>query len=221
MWGCHVLGWTTFQALTFKTPDGTILHLLETPENFWRMAAAQSWVDYCVKHARMKAELRPLNIPWLSFKSMASQKAFKERPLAVKCRTLGVLSGSALATVRNLEASCCEFCGDPEAGQMHLVLRCSKTQSLRDGPRFARLQEASVFNNCTGIPTLAAPLRRESPNIPKFNFVCNHDPVYICTDESANPSAPPYVRLSSSGFVVARLPYGEFHPWTSGVTPGP
>ena len=145
MWGCQVLGWTTPQTLTCKTQDGTILHLLESPEHFWRLAAAQSWVDYCIKHARMKAELRPSHISWLSFKSLASQKPFKESSLALKCRTLGVLSGSALATIHNLEASCCEFCHESEAGQMHLVLRCSKVRLLGDEPRFSSLKDAPVF----------------------------------------------------------------------------
>ena len=220
IWGCQVLGWTSSQTLSFRTQEGSVLHLLETPESFWRLAAAQSWVNYCVKHARMKPELRPVHIPWLSFKSVASQKGFKECPLAVKCRTLGVLSGSALATIHNLEASKCEFCDQPEAGQMHLVLRCAKVQPLRDDPRFQSLRDASTFTRCTGIPESVVPLQRGSVVAPRFRFVNNQERVYICTDGSANPSAMPNVRLSSWAFVVSHSPLGKFHPWASGVTPG-
>ena len=221
MWGCQVLGWIMPQTLTCRTQDGTVLHLLESPEHFWRLAAAQSWVNYCVKNAKMKAELRPDHIPWLSFKSLTSQKAFKESPLALKCRTLGVLSGSALATIHNLEASCCEFCNAPEAGQMHLILRCDKVQPLRDDPRFARLKEAPVFTRCTGIPTSTLALRRESLQSPSPTFSCNNEVVYLFTDGSANPSALPNVRLSSWALVVAHTIYGDFQPRLSGITPGP
>ena len=188
---------------------------------FSRLFSAILLDFFCVKHARMKPELRPVHIPWLSFKSVASQKGFKECPLAVKCRTLGVLSGSALATIHNLEASKCEFCDQPEAGQMHLVLRCAKVQPLRDDPRFQSLREASTFTRCTGIPASVVPLQRGSVVAPRFQFVNNQERVYICTDGSANPSAMPNVRLSSWAFVVSHSPLGKFHPWASGVTPGP
>ena len=169
----------------------------------------------------MKAELRPAHIPWLSFKSLASQKAFKENPLALKCRTLGVLSGSALATIHNLEASCCEFCNAPAAGQMHLILRCDKVQRLRDDPRFLPLKQAPVFTRCTGIPTTTMPLRRESLQSPRPTFSCNHEVVYIFTDGSANPSALPNIRLSSWAFAVAHVMSGDIQPRLSGIIPGP
>ena len=104
---------------------------------------------------------------------------------------------------------------------MHLVLRCSKVQLLRDEPRFSSLKDAPVFTRCTGIPTSVLPLRRESLHFPNPGFSCNSEVVYIFTDGSANPSALPNVRLSSWGFVVAHTVYGQFQPWVSGVTPGP
>ena len=73
-------------------------------------------------------------------------------PLSLRYRTMGVLSGSALATIRGDDVSKCELCGSDQSGQQFLVLHCPATAHLRSRPDQAPLLCLHPFTRCTGIP---------------------------------------------------------------------
>ena len=131
--------------------------------------ATQAWVDWTFHKAKMNAELRPTTVPYLTFQSLWTHHKMADFPLSRRFRTLGILSGSAKAQINGQEQVSCEFCNAHEAGQCHVVLRCQKTQHIRDVPKYQPLKHASVFTRCTGIPT-GHPLTRSSTDFCPHSF---------------------------------------------------
>ena len=164
-------------------------------------------------------ELRPNMIPYLTFQSLWTHHKMTEFPLSRRFGTLCILSGSAKAQIYGQEQVSCEFCNANEAGQCHIVLRCRKTQHIRDMPKYQPLRHASIFTRCTGIPT-GRPLTRSSVDFCPQSFNANQEPVIVCTGGSAGPSDLPNIRISTWAAVAAAREGSPFYPLASGVTPG-
>ena len=203
-------------SLQVITLTGSKLHLYHTPSKVWRALAEQAWVDWVVSKAKVSAEFCIQHIPWPTFKTLWSQRKMKDFPLALKFRTLGILSASALAQIRNQDQAVCEFCQAQEAGQCHLIFRCAHTRHLRESPRFLPLLHAPIFTRCTGIPSMPLPLCGQFPPQPVWNFVANAEPYFVFTDGSANPPALPHIRCSSWGITWSPDFGGDtsYYPWT-------
>ena len=219
-WSCQMVGWQISAPLEVTTCQGQTLHLHHTPLKFWKLHVEQAWLNWAISKARMDPEMKPDHVPWATLKSLWSQRKMKDFPLALKFRTLGILSGSAQAQIRAVDQATCDFCNGREVGHCHLVLRCPATAHLRDDPRFRSLQFASVFTRCTGIPTMPKDLPRFDAPPGNWTFYGNTDRVYVFTDGSANPSSLPNVRLSSWAFCIADTWLGEVRPYLAGITPG-
>ena len=136
LWSCQILGWKVQGPLQVATLPGLVLHLYHTPFKVWNTLAEQAWVDWVVGNAGISADFQIQHIPWASYKSLWSQRKMKDFPLALKFRTLGILSSSALAQIRNQDQATCEFCQAQDAGHYHLIFRCPHTRPLRELPRF-------------------------------------------------------------------------------------
>ena len=147
-------------------------------------------------------------------------KENEDFPLALKFQTLGILSASAPAQVRNQDQATCEFCQSQDAGHCHLIFRCLHTRPLRESPRFLPLQHAPVFTRCTGIPSMPVRLNRSSFPTTNWTFVANDEPYFVFTDGSVNPPALPHVRFSSWAISCSSKLGGDFAPWAAGITPG-
>ena len=219
IWSCQILGWKVTQPLVMETPQGMTMHLLHTPSKVWYLVATQAWTDWILQKAKMSAELRPTTVPYLTYSSLWTHHKMADFPLSRRFRTLGILSGSAKAQIKGQEQVSCEFCQAPEAGQCHLVLRCQKTQHIRNMPKYQPLKHASIFTRCTGIPT-GHQLTRHSLEFHPHSFNANQQPVVICTDGSAGPSDLPNIRISTWGVVLANTHGSPFYPLATGVTPG-
>ena len=167
----------------------------------------------------MNSELRPTTAPYLTYQSLWTHCKMTDFPLSRRFRTLGILSGSAKAQINGQDRVSCAFCDASEAGQCHIVLRCPKTQHIRDMPKYQALQHTSTFTRCTGIPT-GHPLTRSSVDFKPHTFNANTEPRIICTDGSAGPSDLPNVRVSMWAAVVATSQSSAFSPLAAGVTPG-
>ena len=220
LWSCQILGWKVQGPLQVATTSGLVLHLYHTPFKVWKKLAEQAWVDWVVGKAKVGADLQIQHISWDSYKSLWSQRKMKDFPLALKFRTLGILSSSALAQIRNQDQGTCEFCQAQEAGHYHLIFRCPHTRPLRDLPRFLPLQHAPTFTRCTGIPSMSLPLDRTSRPPTHWTFTANTDLYYIFTDGSASPPALPHIRCSSWAVSCSSTFGGDFVPWAAGITPG-
>ena len=162
IWSCQVLGWKVTEPLEITIQDGTTLHLLLTPVKAWHVYAYQAWVDWVLQKAKIPEGLRSISVSYLSYHNLWSHHKMADYPLSQKFRTLGILSGSAKAQINGLEHTRCEFCSAQEAGHEHVVLRCEKTASLRNSPKYLPLRYASVFTRCAGIPTMTGALPRPS-----------------------------------------------------------
>ena len=219
IWSCQILGWKVTGPLVITTLDGTPLHLLNSPIKLWHTLAEQAWVDWIFQKAKMDPELRPFAAPYLTYQSLWTHCKMTDFPLARRFRTLGILSGSAKAQINGRDRVACEFCNASEAGQCHVVLRCPKTQHIRDLPKYQALQHASTFTRCTGIPT-GHPLTRSSVDFKPHSFNANTEPIILCTDGSAGPSDLPNVRISVWAAVVATAQGSTFSPLAAGITPG-
>ena len=138
-------------------------------------------------------------------------------PLSLKCRTLGVLSGSALAKIRGDDEVKCELCGSSQSGQGHLVMHCPSTAHLQAKPEHAPLLCLRPFTRCTGIPCsqLKWPsyISPELRNAIPLNVRC---PVF--TDGSA--FAPKLPRIRISGWAVVMATDQGFIEASSGLTAG-
>ena len=219
IWGCQLLGWQVSAPFEILTPHGIRLHVLQTPLKTWRQFTEQAWVDWAISKAKMSTEIQVDFVPWPTYKSLWSQRKMKDFPLALKFRTLGILSGSAQAQMKGMSTAC-EFCGQPEAGHCHLLFRCPHTQSVREKPCFAALKDAPLFTRCTGIPSMPKPLIRSTAPNPTWKFHNNQTRVFAFTDGSASPPSLPHVRCSSWAVSVSERHMDPPQSWVSGITPG-
>ena len=220
LWSCQILGWQITAPFEITTSSGVALHLLHTPLKIWRQFAEQAWIDWAISKAKMSPELQVGFVPWPTFKSLWSHRKIKDFPLALKFRTLGILSGSAQAQMKGVAEVKCDFCHQPEAGHCHLILRCPHTQCLRDSPKFQSLRETPIFTRCTEIPSMPSPLPSPTGMQPRWTFRANSSRVFVFTDGSANPPSMPNIRMSSWAVAMSTSYLSCPHCWVSGPTPG-
>ena len=220
IWSCQILGWKVTEPLVISTLDGTSLHLLHTPIKLWRTHAAQAWVDWIFQKAKMNSELRPTTAPYLTYQSLWTHCKLTDFPFSRRFRTPGILSGSAKAQINGQDRVSCEFCDASEAGQCHLVLRCPKTQHIRDMPKYQALQHASTFTRCTGIPT-GHPLTRSSVDFKPHTLNLTQTPnrsSFARMDPLVHPTCQMYVY--QRGQLWLQLPRTQLSTHLLGVNPG-
>ena len=156
IWSCQILGWTILPDLRVKTSNGTVLHLFSSPLEPWSDISEQAWWSYAFSKCKWKDDGKGLSLSIFDRRSPYAQ-AKHLPPLAMKFRTFGVLSGTAVARMRGQEEACCELCGGPQAGQRHLVLECPATKTVRDRPKYGAVPQLHTFTQCTGIPACSHP----------------------------------------------------------------
>ena len=218
VWGCQVLGWAILSGLRVCTCNGTLLHLLYSPLEQWYDTSEQDWWDYAFSKCKWRDEWKSLHISVFDWRALWS-KAKTLPPLAVKFRTFGILSGTAVARMKGEDDVKCELCGGAQAGQRHLVLECPSTQSIRDQPKFAPVLNMNTFTQCTGIPSRLqswTPLQWSSTQ----HIADGLEWTEVFTDGSASPPEFPGVRISSWSVVGCGHKLGQYYDGASGLTPG-
>ena len=222
LWGCNVLGWQAQDYLQIKTSQGVTLHVILSPLDMWHDCMTQDWFAFAMTKARIPQPFRPFHIPVKTWHSSASKDWHNKHPLALRYRTFGILSGSALAKINQEAVQKCEFCGSPDVGHLHLVTECEATASIRNKPEFSSLHAVNLFTKCTGVPAQNQDVQ-VSQTVPNHSWPQSDPDImyHTFTDGSASPPDMPQVRLSSWGMVwtsdFMSPPQGKLH----GITPGP
>ena len=218
LWGCQVLGWQVQPNLVVATLLGRQLHLLLSPVEEWYDTLAQDWIQYAWRKCNWKPDWAGLHVSihdWRAVWSVA-----KSLPhFTCKFRVFGLLSGTARAHINHTEKPKCELCGSDEAGQRHLALHCSKTQELRQLPRFRTLARVHPFTMCTGIPCQTnawSPWESSNQQQPSVHIPGR---AIFFTDGSASPPEYAGVRNSTWSVVHAKAD-STFNKVSAGLTPG-
>ena len=216
MWSCQVLEWTLHPDLTITTPYGEGLHLLHSPQGLLVEIAQQCWLDLSLQKGKLPAEWHNVSVSIKTLRSMW-RRCPSPPPLSLKYRTLGVLSGSALAKIRGEDEVKCELCGSNQSGQEHLVMHCPTTAHLRNKPEHAPLLCLHPFTRCTGIP--CSQPRWPIYTSPELLHACAPEcRCSIFTDGSA--FAPKLPRIRISGWAVTMATEHGFSEASSGLTAG-
>ena len=193
-----------------------LLHLLHSPLSHWRHEAEVTWLRQVVsKEPRTVWQgSQPCFLLW---KSMCA--AHKELPpLSLSFRVGKILSASALANIRGLSHSDCEFCGSSESDTRHLVDDCPAFSHTRDNHGYTSFRDAPLLTRCTGIPSLPAPPTLDVPEEGPGPTNATKDSVFF-TDGSAVSPDLPAIRAASWSIVVAH-PDGTFPLVRRGLLPG-
>ena len=215
LWGCNVLGY-----LQVKTSQGFLLHVLHSPLDMWHDCMIQDWFDFAMSRARIPGPFRAFYIPVKTWLSSTQKDRLNKHPLALRYRTFGLLSGSALAQMHQTEEKKCEFCGSQSVGHQHLVTECEATAPIRNKPEYSKLLVLNPFTRCSGVP--AQNQEVQVCQVTSNQTWPNSDPnvvYHTFTDGSASPQI--YHRLDSLHGVwcghAPGSPQGKLH----GITPGP
>ena len=216
MWSCQVLEWTLHTDLVISTPYSEKLHLLHSPQGLMTEIAQQCWMDLSLQKGKLPAEWHNVSVSVKTLRSMW-RRCPSPQPLSLKFRTLGILSGSALAKIRGEDDVKCELCGSNQSGQEHLVLHCPSTAHFRNKPELASLQCLHPFTRCTGIPC-SHPRWPSYAAQEKLRAVPGSGRFSIFTDGSA--FAPNLPRIRISGWAVAMATDLNFVEVSSGLTTG-
>ena len=197
---------------------GRRLHLLLSPLKERHDLLAQDWITYARRKCSWKPDWVNLRVSvhdWRAVWSVAKTLLH----CTCKLRVFGLLPGTAKANINHMDQPKCELCGSDEAGQRHLALRCSKTQELRQLPKFRVLPKIHPFTVCTGIPCRTeawSPWQVPDLVIPQVSL-SGH--AIFFTDGSASPPEDPGVRTSTWSVVHAQAE-STFHKVAAGLTPG-
>ena len=98
MWACQVLDWGLLSRLIISTPYGEKLHLTNSPQGLSMELAQQCWLDLSLQKGKLPPEWHNVSVSVKTMRSMW-RRCPAPPPLSLKYRTLGVLSGSALAKI--------------------------------------------------------------------------------------------------------------------------
>ena len=156
IWGCQVLSWQCNDDFMVVTDEGETLHLLQSPLQQWEQSCKHSWVKFIMSRCNFVQSWPEI---WVPFRTWESLWSSREGPpsLATKFRTLGLLTASAVASVQQRDNPMCEFCDDPNGGQLHIATECRAFRDIRNAPENNLFWEAHPFTQCTGIPCRARP----------------------------------------------------------------
>ena len=218
IWGCQVLSWQCNDDFMVVTDEGETLHLLQSPLQQWEQSCKHSWMKFIMSRCHFAQSWPEIWVPFRTWESLWSSREGPP-PLATKFRTLGLLTVSAVASVQQRDNPMCEFCDDPNGGQLHIATECRAFRDIRDAPENNLLWEAHPFTQCTGIPCRARPAEPLPDYISQPNDSWTGH-AFIFTDGSASPPELPQARLSSWSVVAARDKLAPIYTIVSGLTPG-
>ena len=222
IWCCNILGWTPQTNFEVSVTPGHRLHLIFSPLETWQNMAEQAWFDFALSKCRIPEAFRSFHVPAKTWHCATNKDWLNKHPLALRYRTFGILSGSAVAQMNNTEEKKCEFCTSTDTGHIHLVTSCAATEAIRNSPEYSELKKTNIFTRCTGIPAQVKVVPTDSDTSLGATPVSDPNKVYyVFTDGSASPADLPQVRLSSWAMVWTDTHLGSFPSSWEGITPGP
>ena len=122
LWCCQILSWNCHEDFVVTTHEGLHLHLLQSPSQLWEASCKDAWFRFIIFKCSFAQSWPDIWIPTGTWESIWSAGPLPA--LSLKFRTLGLLTASAIASIRQTEEFVCEFCNEPQGGQLHVATEC-------------------------------------------------------------------------------------------------